>query len=253
MKALSVAIFLLAASFLRTVHGVLSVNATPAFIKPCRKDDPDINGCLKHAFDHLRPYLSKGIPEIKLQSIEPLKIPKMTMDNGNGAVRVRAQFNNITVYGATNYTIIDVKGNVTSYKLDLTLGIPRIEVTGSYDVNGNVLLFPVRSRGDFWAMFSNITGVGKIYGKEVVKSGIKFMKTEKLLVDFKLARSRFRIRDHLNGNNVIGEAMNQFLNQNANEIIEEMKPAAAAAIGKHFKAFLNGAFLQVPIPVWLKE
>lgn len=33
----------------------------------------------------------------------------MTMDNGNGAVRVRAQFSNITVYGATNYTIIDVK------------------------------------------------------------------------------------------------------------------------------------------------
>lgn len=47
--------------------------------------------------------------------------------------------------------------------------------------------------------------------------------------------------------------MNQFLNQNAAEIIEEMKPAAAAALAKHFKAFLNGAFLQVPVPVWLKD
>jgi hypothetical protein len=47
--------------------------------------------------------------------------------------------------------------------------------------------------------------------------------------------------------------MNQFLNQNANEIIEEMKPAAVQAIGKHFKAFLNGAFLQVPVPVWLRD
>lgn len=33
----------------------------------------------------------------------------MVMDNGHGAVRVRAQFSNITVYGATNYTILDVK------------------------------------------------------------------------------------------------------------------------------------------------
>ncbi|CAB0001624.1 unnamed protein product, partial [Nesidiocoris tenuis] len=49
-----------------------------------------------------------GIPEIKLQSIEPLRIPKMVMDNGHGAVRVRAQFSNITVIGATNYTILDV-------------------------------------------------------------------------------------------------------------------------------------------------
>ncbi|BES97648.1 Haemolymph juvenile hormone Hypothetical protein protein (JHBP) [Nesidiocoris tenuis] len=231
----------------------LSVDATPPYIKPCRKSDPELNQCIKHSFEHLRPYLIKGIPEIKLQSIEPLRIPKMVMDNGHGAVRVRAQFSNITVIGATNYTILDVKGNVTTYKIELALSIPRIETTGSYEVNGNVLLFPVRSRGDFWAFFSNITGSGKIYGKEVIKNGVRFMKTEKLLVDFKLTKSKFKIKDHLNGHNVIGEAMNQFLNQNSNEIIEEMKPGATAAIGKHFKNFLNGAFLQIPIPVWLKD
>ncbi|CAA9997736.1 unnamed protein product [Nesidiocoris tenuis] len=45
------------------------------------------------------------------QSIEPLRIPKMVMDNGHGAVRVRAQFSNITVIGATNYTILDVNSS----------------------------------------------------------------------------------------------------------------------------------------------
>lgn len=47
--------------------------------------------------------------------------------------------------------------------------------------------------------------------------------------------------------------MNQFLNENAIEIVEEMKPAAAQAISKHFKNFLNGAFLQIPLKVWLKD
>ncbi|KAK9503716.1 hypothetical protein O3M35_010218 [Rhynocoris fuscipes] len=185
--------------------------------------------------------------------MEPLRIPKMVMDNGNGPVRVRAQFSNITVYGATNYTILDVKGNVTSYKMDLLLYLPRIEVTGNYEVTGNVLLVPVNSRGQFWAFFSNITGLGRITGKEVIKSGVSFMKTERLSVDFKLNKARFQIKDHLNRNSIIGEAMNQFLNQNSHELIDEMKPAAAAAISKHFKAFLNAAFLQVPIPVWLKD
>lgn len=50
-----------------------------------------------------------------------------------------------------------------------------------------------------------------------------------------------------------GEAMNIFLNQNAAEIIEEMKPAASASIGKHFKSFLNAAFLQIPLKVWLTD
>lgn len=47
--------------------------------------------------------------------------------------------------------------------------------------------------------------------------------------------------------------MNRFLNNNAQEIIEEMKPAASVAIARHFKAFLNGAFLKIPVQTWLLE
>ena len=54
-------------------------------------------------------------------------------------------------------------------------------------------------------IIANITGIGKIYGKEVMKGGIRYMKTDRLLVDFKLARSRFKIRDLLNTNNVLGK------------------------------------------------
>lgn len=51
----------------------------------------------------------------------------------------------------------------------------------------------------------NITGIGKLYGKEVKKNNVSFMKTERLGVDFKLASSKFKIKDYLNGNNVLGE------------------------------------------------
>lgn len=51
----------------------------------------------------------------------------------------------------------------------------------------------------------------------------------------------------------LGEAMNHFLNENANEIIDEMKPAASASIAKHFKSFLNQAFLQIPLRLWLRD
>lgn len=50
-----------------------------------------------------------------------------------------------------------------------------------------------------------------------------------------------------------GEAMNRFLNENADVIIEEMKPAAAASISRHFTGFLNKAFLKIPVDIWLTE
>ncbi|KAI5715237.1 hypothetical protein M8J77_012797 [Diaphorina citri] len=237
----------------RHCNGVLSVNATPEYIHPCTKASPKINDCIKQTFNHLRKYLIQGIDEIAVPSIEPLIIPAMKMENGHGAVRVRAIFSNLTIHGASNYTVLNVKSDLNKYRIDLALHLPHIEVTGNYDVNGNVLLFPVRSRGDFWAAFGNVTGLAKLYATEQLRNETKFMKTERLGIQFKLSKSNFKIKDFINRNNVIGEAMNIFLNQNAAEIIEEMKPAASAAIGKHFKSFLNAAFLQIPLKVWLRD
>ena len=47
--------------------------------------------------------------------------------------------------------------------------------------------------------------------------------------------------------------MNQFLNQNADEIIKEMKPAASQTIARYCREFLNAAFLKIPIEVWLRD
>lgn len=54
-------------------------------------------------------------------------------------------------------------------------------------------------------VLANITGIGKIYGSEVIKNDVVFMKTDRLGVDFKLGKARFKIKDYINGNNVLGE------------------------------------------------
>lgn len=99
----------------------------------------------------------------------------------------------------------------------------------------------------------DVKAIARMQGVEEVREGIRYMKITRLLVDFSLGRARFRINDHLNGNNVIGQAMNQFLNQNIKEIVEEMKPAASASIAKYFKDFLNTIFSKLPMKIWLPD
>lgn len=225
----------------------------PEYIIPCSKKDPKIDSCFLSALNHMQPYLVKGIPELNLPPLEPLVIPELKMENGQGPVRVRALFSNITAIGPGNYTITKVRINVATYRIDLHLALPKIELHGNYDIDGNVLLFPIQSHGNFWALFGDVEAIARIQGVEEVKNGIRYMKISRLLVDFSLGRARFRIMDHLNGNNVIGQAMNQFLNQNAKEIIEEMRPAASVSIAKHFKEFLNTAFNNLPLKIWLPD
>ncbi|CAH1105615.1 unnamed protein product [Psylliodes chrysocephalus] len=226
----------------------------PEYIIPCSKSDLNINKCLVNTFNHLRPYLKNGITEIDVPSIDPLQIDNLKMENGRGPLRVKASFFNITTTGASNYTVSGINTDLKKYIIELRVLLPKIEVKGKYDVDGNVLLLPVKSRGDFWAVFVDVNGVGRIFGKEFTdENNIKFMKVDKMLVDFRLKKSRFRIRDIFNQGNIIGDAMNQFLNSNSDEIIKEMRPAANVAIAKHFKGFLNSAFVKLPMQVWLPD
>jgi len=50
-----------------------------------------------------------GIQELNVPPLEPLSIPRLAMENGNGPVRVRAAFSNVTAFGASNYTVGDVR------------------------------------------------------------------------------------------------------------------------------------------------
>lgn len=75
------------------------------YILPCHRNDPKINICLRGTFNHLRSYLVSGLTDLGVPSIEPLVIPRLAMENGAGPVRVRALFQNITVVGASNYSV----------------------------------------------------------------------------------------------------------------------------------------------------
>lgn len=101
------------------------------------------------------------------------------MENDAGAVRIKALFSNIIVKGASNYTVKEVRSDVSvsrpkkmfffltklcllnndhhlfqKLRIDMRINIPRVESRGKYDISGQVLLLPVRSNGDFWAEFS---------------------------------------------------------------------------------------------------
>ncbi|XP_052864667.1 protein takeout-like [Anopheles cruzii] len=230
-----------------------TVYERPPYILPCRRSDPEINKCIRNSLNFVKPYVARGLPELKTPALEPLRIEELAMENNAGAVRIKALFTDIVAHGAGNYTIKEVRSDLKKLRIDMSIGIPRVESRGKYEVIGNVLLLPVRSNGEFWTEFSDITAIAKIYGKSVERDGETFMAIDKITIDFTMKNARFKVKDHVNTQNVLGEAINQFLNQNANELIQEMRPAASQSIGKLFRKFLNDAFTNLPTRLWLLD
>ncbi|XP_055374502.1 circadian clock-controlled protein daywake-like [Condylostylus longicornis] len=228
-------------------------NELAEYIKPCNKSDPYINVCIRNSFNHLKNYLPNGISELNVPPLEPLIIDELVMENNAGAIRVKAKFSSIIAKGASNYVVKEVRSDITKLRFDLSLGLPLVEVFGKYDVNGNVLLLPVRSNGNFWAEFGNVTTVARVYGVEKIKNGIKVLHIGKLAIDFSLKHVKLRVEDTINSGNILGEAINQFLNVNAQELVKEMKPAASRSIAKLFQKILNNAFSKIGMDDWLHQ
>lgn len=88
-------------------HKILFVLAS--FIKPCKQNDPKINECLKKMLENIRPYTSKGIPEMHILPLDPVKIPAVTLNQGSGSVNFVALFTDLIGYGAKSYQIQKVK------------------------------------------------------------------------------------------------------------------------------------------------
>lgn len=82
------------------------------YILPCSRTDPQINQCIKKSFNHLKPFLGKGLPELNVPALEPLVVEQMNMDNDAGAVRIKARFSEIAAKGASNYTVREVRSDV---------------------------------------------------------------------------------------------------------------------------------------------
>lgn len=61
----------------------------------------------------MRPFLAKGLPELSVPPVEPMVIEELAMENNAGAVRIKALFTNITAKGPSNFTVRDVRSDIS--------------------------------------------------------------------------------------------------------------------------------------------
>lgn len=104
--------------------------------------------CYRDAVLHLRPYLEKGIPEMGLPSIEPLKIPEVTLNNGQGAsVSLNATLNNLVLAGGSKYELRKFDVDITKGSWYMEIYFPLIKMESDYKAKAKVLLLQFQGEG----------------------------------------------------------------------------------------------------------
>lgn len=138
----------------------------PSYIEGCRRDDPNINECALRIVAAARPHLNKGIPKIKVPALEPLIINELQINRNNDNLQLKLKLTNVTVFGPNQFVINKINIDVARLAMNVSITLPYLDISTLYDVDGRILLVPLKGTGIFKGNITNtrvdLAGSGKI-------------------------------------------------------------------------------------------
>nr|UDM59895.1 putative odorant binding protein 8 [Corcyra cephalonica] len=223
--------------------GELTSSSSVSFISKCSVDD---NKCVKKSTQAAIPIYANGIPELGIESLEPLLIDRVDASTPN----LNLVASDLVIDGLRNCIAkkvqIDRKGSSTKMALKLQC---TVELNGHYDMKGQILILPIEGKGKVHASIRKIViAISGEMEDKVGKDGDKFWDIKNWKHTFELKdRCDLNFENLFNGNEVLGQAAREVINSSANEVILEIGPPIITAIVTKIVNSVQALFYNVPI------
>ncbi|MPC33778.1 hypothetical protein E2C01_027140 [Portunus trituberculatus] len=103
-----------------------------------------------------------GWPDLGVPPLDPLDLGTVNIDINSGSNRVKGSLSDVRVLGLSSFNIDKVHSQLLTLKVDMELGIPLLEINGTYSITGNAGILPVYGDGNFRMDAYNFTLKGMI-------------------------------------------------------------------------------------------
>lgn len=112
-------------------------------------------------------------------------------------------------------------------------------------MSGNVLILPVQGKGNSEISLNEIKLQIKFNMKMEEINGTKYTQVDKLTFDFTPSSMKIKLGNLYNGDKLLGDATNAFLNENWQSIFMDLKPEFTKAFGAIAKRLINNVFRKI--------
>lgn len=134
--------------------------------------------------------------------------------------------------------------------LSFDLNIPKLRINALYNLKGNILLLPLVGNGNVAMSMKDVKST--VYTKiSIQKKPEEVIHIDEMKVTFLVGNMRIHLDNLFNGNKVLGASLNMFLNQNAKEVISELRTDLEHGLANIFTGLWNNVFSKLPIKLWL--
>ncbi|XP_063926606.1 circadian clock-controlled protein daywake-like [Zophobas morio] len=207
---------------------VLSITLTTCSIPPdfrkCLRKDPNFKKCYFEAAQSGVRLLTKPYKSLDLPNIEPLYVPSLSIRDKGGAVAVDQNFKNCTLHGLTTIKFTHFELDLEKKTLVAGGKIPKLVFKCDYQVDGKLLLLPIKGEGNGTVTFSNFySNYSSVYD-EVVRNNKTYYTTASTKMHSDVEHAHFQIDNLFDGNKELGDNLNMVINDNWREVADDLKP-----------------------------
>nr|CAD7571773.1 unnamed protein product [Timema californicum] len=178
-----------------------------SYIIPCARDDPQLNACaLKNARKAL-PHFINGDKKYNVPPLEPFKIPELRVNPD--VVHPYLFFDWLN---ASQRNYINSRDGQCSSPPDKRILQFRHTIVFAYDF------------------------------EQVMKNGLTYIAPKNSHVDLNFGQANIHLENLFNGDKMLGDNMNMFLNENWREVVDDVGPAFTQALAELMGNIFSGVF-----------
>lgn len=220
----------------------------PSYIgKGCLRNDPNLNECVVRKGAPVIERLVKGDPKYRIPKLDPLVIPAMTIQQGTKQVGLTMTCKNCELHGLKHTRFVRARVDEKKRHVEWDFELDKCMFLGQYSIEGQVLILPIKGDGDANITVNGITFT-YFYDYDLIKraNDKDYVDITKSELKFNANGMKLKLDNLFNGDRLLGDNMNIFLNENWRDLLKEFGPAIGDAFGTIMKNTLGSVSDLVP-------
>lgn len=178
-----------------------------------------------------------------------MQIDSVAVDHSGAtsSFNLRSSFKNSKIYGLSNSVVVKTAAKFKKFAMKADAYTDRLDFVGDYKMSGQILVLPIVGEGFANVSMNQLTTRHEIHGDYYKGSDENtYINVTSYIIKFKPKWVTFRFDNLFNGDKVLGETMNTFMNNNWEVVFHGLIPGYELKFGEKFKSVANILFSQVP-------
>ncbi|KAH8346330.1 hypothetical protein KR084_004034, partial [Drosophila pseudotakahashii] len=178
-------------------------------IRPCARDDPQLERCIINAVYQIRPLLVHGNlgDGYKTPPLEPLSLDNIELGRSS---QFQAVFTDLEANGGRKYSL-----------------------------HLNLLLLDIKGKGNMQGYCENAKASVKMRGSRYLRNGKDYVKFTKMTMRIDFKDFKLNLENLFNGDRILGDVGNSLINNNQELYLNEIVPGLEQGLSKKFLDVAN--------------